>query len=201
MRDKTVTRGYGLLEGFLARMRAGKANELIPPGHRAGRILDVGSGSYPHFLVNTDFREKYGIDIEVAPDSPADGITLLKHDFHINPAIPFNDCFFDVVTMLAVFEHIEVDLLTDLVHEILRVLKPGGVYVLTTPAFWTGMILRGMAKARLLSAVEVNDHKALYSKRKVSSVLQSAGFPASEIRSGYFELGVNIWAIARKLPM
>ncbi|MCK4911030.1 MAG: methyltransferase domain-containing protein [Thermodesulfovibrionales bacterium] len=198
MSEKTITRGSGLLEGFLARKRAEKANGLIPPGHRSGRILDVGSGNYPYFLVNTEFKEKFGIDIKVNRDLVPDGITLTSHDFHKNTALPFEDGFFDAVTMLAVFEHIKVDTLPELVHEILRVLRPGGVYVLTTPAFWTDMILKSMAKAGLLSAVEVEDHKALYSKRKVSSILQTAGFPASEIHSGYFELSMNIWAMARK---
>lgn len=200
MGERTVTRGSGLLEGFLARKRAKKANALIPAGHRSGRILDIGSGNYPYFLLNTEFRKKYGIDTDAGRATTHEDITLLSNDFHENINLPFEDNFFDVVTMLAVFEHIEANMLPELVREIQRVLRPGGVYVLTTPAFWTDMILRCMARAGLLSAVEVEDHKALYSRRKVSAILQGSGFPGHEIHTGYFELGLNIWAMARKFP-
>ena len=57
-----VTRGHGLLERFLARKRACMANQLIPSHLRNGRILDIGCGSFPYFLLNTVFTEKCGLD-------------------------------------------------------------------------------------------------------------------------------------------
>ncbi|MDP2947815.1 MAG: hypothetical protein Q8N88_06895, partial [Nanoarchaeota archaeon] len=56
------TRGTGLLEKYLAKKRAHMANKLIPESLRRGRILDVGCGETPFFLLNTKFNEKYGID-------------------------------------------------------------------------------------------------------------------------------------------
>ena len=44
MSDGRVTRGHGVLEPMLARFRASKANSLIRPEQRAGRILDFGCG-------------------------------------------------------------------------------------------------------------------------------------------------------------
>lgn len=57
-----VTRGYGLLEYFLAIQRARIANKFIEDTHKNGRILDIGCGSYPIFLLTSKFMEKIGID-------------------------------------------------------------------------------------------------------------------------------------------
>ena len=60
--DFQPTRGKGLLEPSLARLRANRANQLIPKSLRDGRILDIGCGSYPYFLSHTSFQEKFAID-------------------------------------------------------------------------------------------------------------------------------------------
>src|SRR5207248_674913 len=108
-----------------------------------GRVLDIGCGSYPLFLAGTDFAEKYGLDR--VPITPPEGVagklTLLDHDVHEGAPLPFEAGFFDVVTMLAVFEHIEPRPLARLLAEVRRVLRPGGLYVMTTPAHWTGPLL------------------------------------------------------------
>jgi hypothetical protein len=51
--NQHFTRGRGLLEPWLAKMRAQRANRLIPAELRAGRILDIGCGSFPYFLSHT----------------------------------------------------------------------------------------------------------------------------------------------------
>ena len=70
-----VTRGHGLLEGFLARRRAGRANRLIRPELRGGRILDIACGSYPLFLSRCTFAERVGID-QVAEETHVDDPAL-----------------------------------------------------------------------------------------------------------------------------
>jgi hypothetical protein len=54
----TFTRGKGYLEPLLARLRAERANNLIPRSLRSGRILDIGCGTYPYFLSTTAFSHK-----------------------------------------------------------------------------------------------------------------------------------------------
>ena len=103
----SYTRGYGLLETYLAKKRAKVANKLIPSDLRTGRILDIGCGSFPYFLMNTSFQEKYGIDPEVEPDLVNNEINLLRSDIETNPRLDFEDNFFDVVSMLAVFDHLQ----------------------------------------------------------------------------------------------
>src|SRR5712664_4747413 len=99
------TRGHGLLESFLAHQRARMANTLIPPALREGSVLDVGCGSYPTFLKQTRFAEKFGVD-RVLSSSTIDrlreeGIGLQPFDADREDHLPFDDGSLSVVTMLA----------------------------------------------------------------------------------------------------
>jgi len=192
-----VTRGHGLLEGFLARQRGKMANRLIPEAARGGRILDIGCGSYPLFLTQTEFAEKHGIDRTPNTAQP-DGIHLHDHDVSQSPALPFDADHFDVVTMLAVFEHLDRPTMAGLASEIYRVLRPGGCYVVTTPAAWTNPILQALSRLGLVSEEEIDEHEPLYGLREIRSIVCTAGFADAKITMGRFELGLNTWGRAVK---
>ena len=74
------TRGGGLLETWLAQLRAKQANKLIPNTLRSGRILDIGCGSYPYFLAHTFFRERVGVD-RMASSSDLPDVTTVRFNF------------------------------------------------------------------------------------------------------------------------
>jgi SAM-dependent methyltransferase len=199
-----VTRGTGLLEGFLAKKRIKMANSLIPNSCRQGSILDIGCGAYPLFLLKTEFRQKVGIDkgIDVSYLEERgvlnDSFQIQQYDFGEQGRLPFATETFDTITMLAVFEHVEINRIGGLVTDIYRTLKRGGYFVLTTPSGWTDKILRILAKMKLISSEEISDHKQTYSQEKISKILQQAGFDLQAMRMGYFELFMNIWAAIPK---
>ncbi len=201
MAQGSATRGHGVLEGFLARRRIARANKLSA-GHRGGRILDIGCGSYPLFLEQAAFREKIGIDQLVTPDQrvawASRGVTLITRDLDHEPTITMNDASVDVVTMLAVLEHIEPGALPLVLREIRRVLKPGGILVLTTPARWTEPILAALSALRLLSHDEIDEHEETHTRQSIARILATAGFDEGRIECGSFELGMNLWARAMK---
>ncbi|HZQ50263.1 MAG TPA: class I SAM-dependent methyltransferase [Candidatus Dormibacteraeota bacterium] len=197
---RSVTRGHGLLEGFLARQRTRRANALIPEQSRGGRLLDIGCGTYPLFLLNTRFAERYGLDREVPSDLIEPGLVLRSHDVAVSDHLPFDSEYFDVVTMLAVFEHLDRPVLTRLLGDILRVLKPGGMFVMTTPAGWTDRLLKAMGRFGLVSREEVDEHRGTYSHAQIVAVAESAGFDRALIRYGSFEAGLNLWLTARRTP-
>ncbi len=202
MVDPRATRGFGILEEFLAKKRAQRANSLIPQSYRSGRILDVGCGTYPAFLLLTAFSEKYGIDKTSSAlwqrELKDCSLTLMNHDVENEAPLPFHDEYFDTVTMLAVFEHIAHHNLPRALQELSRVLKRGGLLVITTPAKWTGSILNGMARLRLISSLEIKDHKALYTVDSIIKTLQHGGFTLKNIKFGYFEFYMNTWVTAIK---
>jgi SAM-dependent methyltransferase len=164
-------------------------------------LLDIGCGSFPFFLTSCSFGSKYGID-RVSRNDGADprleGINLIDVDLEAGRSLPFADNYFDVITALAVFEHIDQERLVPLLSEVGRLLKPGGQYIMTTPAPWTEGILATMAKLRLVSSAEIDEHKGAYSRSEICEVLAKAGFDSSAIRSGYFELFMNIWIVAKR---
>ena len=181
MAKSNVTRGHGLLEGFLAKKRAQITNKLIPQQSRAGKILDIGCGTTPFFLMNTAFHEKHGIDKNVRLSDS--NIQLQKFDFETCDRIPFDDNSFDVITMLAVIEHIEPDEVSAILAEIRRILKPNGRFIFTTPAPWSDALLRLLARLNLVSSEEIDDHKAVYSHALTSDLLCAAGFEKAKMKS------------------
>lgn len=176
------------------------ADRLIPSPLRAGRLLDIGCGTTPFFLIGTSFSEKFGLDAvhEGAPDLAGAGGKIVLAHFDAGGAapLPFPDGAFSAVTMLAVLEHIDPERVPPLFREVRRVLRAGGLFVVTTPARWAGGLLRLMARAGLVSPEEIEEHKEGYTAEMVVSRLAASGFSPADIRHGSFELGANIWVAA-----
>lgn len=194
-KSKNLTRGKGLFEKFLARKRADMATRLLSKTHK-GSILDVGCGYYPYFLTKVSFQKKYGVDPSLATVD-AKNIKLKKLDVSKN-AMPFSNNYFDAVTMLAVFEHIEGGRLEFVLKEAHRVLRKRGVFIITTPAPWADRLLHVMAMFGLISSKEIHEHKHNHSKKRIEDFLKSAGFDGANIKSGFFEMGLNMWFAAKK---
>ena len=196
----TYTRGKGLLEPALARFRTQRANDLIPSDLRAGRILDIGCGSFPYFLAHTAFKEKFAVDQLPMPQETAaqNQIEFFTLNLNKEPSLPFQENYFDAVTLLAVVEHLNPDSMAMLFKESCRVLKPGGMIILTTPAAWSDGILRFMARLNLVSAEEIHEHAFAYTLPLLGWHFGQAGFEMTKVKFGYFEFMLNMWATARK---
>jgi len=192
------TRGEGLLEGFLAKKRSAKANSLIKDFHRKGRILDIGCGSYPYFLMTVDFKEKYGVDPVLDMSKIKNGKIILKKLDVTEQKLPFADNNFDVITMLAVFEHIDENKLKFILSEIKRVLKKEGILIITTPAPWSDRVLHFMARVGLISKEEMEEHKHNYDSKAIRNILVESGFKKVKIKKGFFEIYMNMWLAAAK---
>ena len=193
--QNNATRGHGLLEGYLSHLRAKKADSLIPNHHRSGSVLDIGCGTTPHFLLTTEFKNKFCLD-------PVARLGANNHDITIINSCAAKDLLtfpannFDAVTMLAVIEHINLFRVIPILSQIHRVLKPSGCLILTTPPPWAAPILASLATLRLISAEEMAEHQPLYHHRQIHQYLVYAGFSTSSIKSGFFELFLNQWFYA-----
>ena len=185
-----------MLEKFLSKKRAEMINKLIPLSHRKGRILDIGCGNFSFFLINTNFREKYGIDKMITDDKKEKNMFIKKYDIEKEGLKFFENNYFDTVTMLAVFEHLDPILLLGAIKEVKRVLKPEGVFILTTPAPWSNAILQILAKLKMINPDMIKEHKILYSIEDISAILSEAGFLKEYITFGNFELFMNNWSMA-----
>ncbi len=159
-------------------------------------VLDIGCGSHPWFLAHSHFAEKFGLD-QLATDPPPelathDGISLRYHDIHSDEPLPFEDGRFHVVTLLAVFEHIREDRLVPLLNEVARVLRPGGLFVMTTPARWAGPVLGLMKITGLVSKQEINEHVREYSPAAIRHVLGQSRMTRWPTQLGFFECFTTI---------
>ena len=200
MTEIKFTRGKGLLEPTLAHLRTQRANRLIPSDLRAGRILDIGCGSFPYFLAHTSFKEKFAVDqLPMAQETAAQNqIEFFSLNLNEAPHLPFDDNFFSVVTLLAVVEHLNPDSMALLFQESHRVLKPGGAVIMTTPAAWSDGLLKFMANVNLVSAEEIHEHAFAYTLPLLGWHFGQAGFEMTKVKFGYFEFMLNMWATARK---
>lgn len=113
-----------------------KHNASISKSYIKGKIvLDIGcwSGQMEHFFPSTP-KLLIGID----PNKEA--INLAKKrmpQFHFEVAraekLPFTDNYFDTVLMFEVLEHLSLNSEVTVLKEINRVLKKGGILIMSTP--------------------------------------------------------------------
>lgn len=84
--------------------------------------------------------------------------------------MPFDDNYFDLITMLAVLEHIENP--DDMFKEIYRVLKPNGNLILTTPTPRAKPVLEFLSfRLKLIDKKEILDHKRYWNKNELINLL------------------------------
>ena len=110
--------------------------------------------------------------------------------------LPFPDESFEVVTMLAVLEHLHHP--HAMLQEIARVLKPSGALVLTVPSHAAKPVLEFLAfRLKIVSEAEIADHKRYYNKRDLRELV--ALVPELTLtKHTYFQLGMNNFAIIHK---
>ena len=192
-----VTRGYGLLEKFLSSKRAKIADSHIPDNLRDGKILDLGCGFYPYFLSAIEFKDKFGMNSDFS-NEPIAGMNLIKSEFNVGAVLPFADSFFNVVTLLAVAEHLEPKVAIVLFQEVRRVLSPDGILIITVPWGKADLFFKFLSKIKFLSSVEVNDHRQFYNRSAIRNQLLLAGFEDGKITTKKFELGLNLFVLVKK---
>ena len=173
------------LEPILRKMRLKRVVSCIP---KNTVLLDVGCGTSAAFLkvISPDIKQGFGVDFKVE-DTQFNNIKTTQ--LRLDNKLPFENSTFDVVTMLAVLEHIEKE--QEILREIYRVLVPGGKLIITVPSVWSQPVLEFMAyKLRLVSEAEVRDHKRYYNREKLKKVLIEAnGF--DDFNHQYFQMRMN----------
>lgn len=95
-----------------------------------GRMLDVGCGTKPYCPLFTLASGYDGLEI----DTPENRVAKRADFFYDGNTFPFEDASYDGVICNQVLEHVFNP--DQFLHEILRVLKPGGNLLLTIPFVW-----------------------------------------------------------------
>ena len=182
------TRGYGLLEGYLARRRAQQAFALLPwDRDMSAGVLDLGCGTGEQIPLMSALRQSCR-DYWGRYKGIRENWKKIRHEVHRD---------WSAVTALALIEHLEVDDVRALFVESWRVLKPDGALIVTTPAPWTWNLLKVMSRVGMVSREEIDEHKQHFTIGAVRQLMYDARF--ERVTAGRFECGANQWIRGERL--
>lgn len=198
MRDRSFRRGAtSWLDDLIFKFRAQEVLSSLPVP--APLVADLGSGYDARFLraARRTGRIGAGIVVDVSLDAsrPEAGIALIEAD--LSERLPIRDSSVDATTSLAVLEHLDrPDVHLSEMH---RILRSGGVAIITTPSTRSKRLLELLAfRLHVIDAAEIRDHKHYYTEPQLRTLLVRAGFAENAIAYRSFELGMNQLVVAVK---
>jgi 2-polyprenyl-3-methyl-5-hydroxy-6-metoxy-1,4-benzoquinol methylase len=158
---------------------------------KGAKLLDLGCLGYNGELLQElsgQISGGTGIDLSVNPKTK-----LIKG--RVDQKLPIASNTFDAISALAIIEH--VDYPEIMLQESYRVLKPGGIVLITTPSLLGKLPLEIMAALGLISKTEIDDHKRYYTRSTLRQALMKAGY--KQVKVKYFGiLWLNLLAKATK---
>lgn len=158
-------------------------------------LLDIGCGWEAKLLYQLEpyIRSGVGVDFK-APKIKTDKLSTCS--IRLSDTLPFENCSFDVVTMLAVLEHMDEPI--KILKEVERVLRPEGRLLLTVPSRYAKPVLELLAfKFGIISKDEIADHKTYYNKKNLLNLISQ--LPNMKVeRHKYFQVIFNNFLVCRK---
>ncbi|NDJ17370.1 class I SAM-dependent methyltransferase [Myxacorys almedinensis] len=181
-----------LLEPLLRKLRVRQVVRQIPAN---AKLLDIGCGRSAVLLnaIAPHIAHGVGVDFKVERMQTNNIETI---PIKLIDSLPFPDNSFDVVTMLAVLEHLEHE--TPILREIHRVLKHSGKLILTVPSVWAQPVLEFLAyQLKIVDEAEIRDHKRYYDRQALQNIIvREAKF--QDFHHQYFQFGMNNFCLATK---
>jgi ubiquinone/menaquinone biosynthesis C-methylase UbiE len=159
-------------------------------------VLDKLAPELEVHVTDFDLTEPSSGKMTVSMGESSRKVPVYRVDLETQP-LPVPDETFDYVLCCEVIEHMELDPMF-MIAEINRVLKPGGMLILTTPnitsswAIWK--ILRGFDPyfyMQYRNKPKLYRHNYEYSPFSISSVLKAGGFTGSVWTEDSFEDGTT----------
>ncbi|MGJ8641928.1 MAG: class I SAM-dependent methyltransferase [Luteolibacter sp.] len=185
------------------------------------RLLDIGCGLGDVLALLADnYRELYGIDPtenyceKARQNLCAHDSTHVKIDVGVCEQLNYPDNYFDTVTLLDVYEHVETAWRPVALREIHRVLRPGGELVLSTPSrrimrLWNlfdniltlPSQLRHQTQVQLWAFRKKNHYEEFTTRSQLLVSLRQAGFKIMDFRRiGFFPAPERTGFLDRWLP-
>ena len=181
------------LEPVLRKLRIRKIIRHIP---RGSCLCDFGCGTQALFLntIKSSLSSGIGLDLRLQPQGDKK-IALIQCDIDGN--VPLKPNTFDVVTSLAVLEHLNNPV--NNLRETHRILKKDGLLILTTPTPASKKVLEFLAfRLGVLSRDTIGEHKQYFDKTSIRNALIGAGFENEKIKITSFQMGFNMLVVAKK---
>lgn len=153
-------------------------------GAKNKKLLDIGctNGDFSESLIKAGF-DCYGLEFldKAIEESTQKGIKVSRGSFL--ERFPFRDSTFDIVFAGEVIEHTIRD--DKFLEEVYRVLKPGGLLVLTTPNLVSLGNRLYMFFGKLPRFAYAEFHYKIYTEKLLSQKIIKAGFKIMRTESNY----------------
>lgn len=181
-----MTSQVGFLSKFLENQRNARAIRFL----KGPRVLDAGcnTGELRHHLPST--MEYVGVDRDPSRPHP---FTFYARDL----SQPLNDLgVFDSIAFLATIEHIPGDIQPKILSNLVQVLRPGGMLVVTTPSQFGDKVHDFTSNFKLVSKEAAEDHEKILSLDELATLLKNAGLEI-ETKSTFL-FGMNQLVVGKK---
>ena len=171
------------VDRMLQRWRIAQARPYIASG---ARVLDIGCADGVLFdRLKSRIGEGIGIDPDLDHSVDMGHYRLIAGWFpqDLPDARPF-----DVITMLAVLEHLPPDHLTRLAQDCAQFLKPGGYLVVTVPSPAVDRILDLLKLVSIIDGMSLEEHHG-FDPGKTISIFSVGGLAL--VKAKKFQIGLN----------
>jgi len=170
-----------------------RIRKIWPHLHWGGVLVDFGCDHELTLVrrVKDKMKLVIGIDIVSQPQT-FENVKLLQAD--LQKKLPLKNNSADTITMLAVLEHLPQP--HKPVAEAYRILKPGGVFLVTVPSPQTEGILPLLAQFHVVRKEMVDQHENYFTHEHLKRLAKKAGFSQVEVET--WELGCNTFMKAIK---
>jgi SAM-dependent methyltransferase len=178
------------IDRMLQWWRISKARPYITPG---SRVLDIGCADGELFKRTPGIKDGIGVD----PDLPQTSIrfpnaVLLKGLFpHVLP----DEQPFDVITLLAVLEHVPQERQRLLAEQCAHYLKPSGHLIITVPSPSVDSILSVLRFLRLIHGMALEQHYG-FDPRETPNLFGVGGMEL--VKASRFQLELNNLFVFKK---
>lgn len=167
---------------MLQSMRIRMVAPYIAPG---SRVLDVGCADGALLRQVPSIGEYIGVD----PDAPAEGSGPARFVRDTWPSAAKEvDGTVDIISALAVLEHVPPAEQGPFAAACAKTLRPGGLLLITVPSALVDPILEVLIKLRILDGMESEQHYG-FSAKSTPEVFEPHGFEL--VAKKRFELGLN----------
>ena len=171
------------LDRLLQRWRIAKAGPYIDDG---ARVLDVGCADGALFRqFGGRIGEGVGIDDDLDSNVKTAKTELIRGVF---PESLRDQPPFDVITMMAVLEHVPTERQDLVAQGCYDYLKPGGFLVITTPSPAVDYLLDALKFLRLIDGMSLEEHYG-FEPSETLNIFGRRGFRC--VRAKKFQLGLN----------
>jgi ubiquinone/menaquinone biosynthesis C-methylase UbiE len=179
------------LDRILQLWRIAKTRPYIS---KSARVLDVGCADGALFRqLKSNIGEVVGIDPDLDRSMEMNQCKLISGCF---PQDLLEDGPFDAITMLAVLEHIPSEQQPRWATECMRLLRPGGYLVITTPSPFVDSILTVLKFLRLIDGMSLEQHYG-FDPHCVPSVFSVGNMEL--VKAKKFQLGFNNLFVFQKI--